>query len=463
MFNRILSSEYFPRCWAEGRIVPIFKKGDNLDTNNYRGICILSCLGKLFTRMLNTRMEAWAESQHILTDAQYGFRKGRGTADCLFIINGLVDILFSKGQKLYVCFVDYEKAFDYLDRASIFYKLFAHGFSSKLINIFKSIYSNMRLTVKNSENSQFFSSRCGLLQGETTSPFLFSLFVNDLEHNLNSLPGVSVKEAIIKMLMFADDMAIFSDTREGLQLGLDDLKLYCEKWGLKLNTAKTKIIIFRKGGRVIRLNEWNYGGGAIEVVSSFKYLGCTLTASGSFSLCIQDLVMSSRKALFSLQKTFHKNTEITPDIKIKLFNSMVCPILNYGCEVWGLRKADPIEKFHLSFLKNILHVKKSTPTCYVYGELGVFPLLIDRQVRVLKYWVKLIRNNDISLKVPRIIYNELLAISNNNENAVNWASLVRDLLTQSGMGIYWYNQHVGNENAFISCFKQRVSDMFLQN
>lgn len=118
-----------------------------------------------------------------------------------------------------------------------------------------------------------------------------------------------------------------------------------------------------------------------------------------------------------------------------------------------LREADSIEKFHLSFKKIILHVKKSTPTCYVYGELGVFPLLNDRQVRVLKYWVKLIRNNDRSLKVPRIIHKELVAISNNNENAVKWASLVRDLLTQSGMGIYWYNQHVGNENAFISCFK----------
>ena len=463
LFNCILRTEYFPRSWAEGNIIPIFKKGERLNTDNYRGITILSCLGKLFTRLLNIRLEAWADAENILSEAQYGFRKGRGTADCLFIIQGLVDILFAKGKKLYACFVDYEKAFDYLDRASIYYKLFAHGLSSKLINILKSFYSKMRLTIKGGSQNQYFSSNCGLLQGETTSPFLFSLFVNDLENNLDTMEGILIQETLIKMLMFADDMAIFSDSREGLQKGLDDLKKYCTKWGLKLNTAKTKVIVFKKGGRTHRLDKWNYGGENIEVVSCFKYLGCNLSATGSFSNCIQELIASARRALFSLKKTFHKNKEITPSIQLKLFNTMIVPILNYGSEVWGLRKADPIERFHLAFLKYILHVKSSTPTCYVYGELGTFPLLIERQVRVIKYWTKLIGNTDTSLKLPRLVYNELLSISNEDLNVTNWASLVRDLLLNAGMGIYWYNQHVGSVKQFLSAFRQRLQDVYLQN
>ena len=78
---------------------------------------------------------------------------------------------------------------------------------------------------------------------------------------------------------------------------------------------------------------------------------------------------------------------------------MVASILNYGCEVWGLRKADPIEKFHRSFLKSVLRVKNSTPNCFVYGELGVHPLYIERYVRVLSFFIKMINcsNKDNSL------------------------------------------------------------------
>ena len=71
---------------------------------------------------------------------------------------------------------------------------------------------------------------------------------------------------------------------------------------------------------------------------------------------------------------FAKNREILPSVQLKLFNSMVLPILFYGSEVWGLCKADPMETFYMSFLKSILRVKLSTTNIYVYGEFGLVPL-----------------------------------------------------------------------------------------
>ena len=117
LFNKLLDLEYFPKMWATGKITPVFKKGDNKDPNNYRGITILSCLSKLFTKIMNERLNRWAEEENVLTDTQYGFRKNRGTTDCLFILKGLIDIVFARGLKLYVCFVDYQKAYDLLDRS----------------------------------------------------------------------------------------------------------------------------------------------------------------------------------------------------------------------------------------------------------------------------------------------------------------------------------------------------------
>ena len=110
-------------------------------------------------------------------------------------------------------------------------KLLKMGSSSKSVRLMKNMYSKIRLTVRGDEG-RYFMSNLGLLQGESTSPILFSLFVNDLEGDLaDDTIGTRVMDIIIKLIKFADDMAIFSETREGLQKGLNDLYGYCKKWG----------------------------------------------------------------------------------------------------------------------------------------------------------------------------------------------------------------------------------------
>ena len=89
--------------------------------DNYRCITLLSCLGKLFTRVLNNRLAEWAENDNIMNDNQFGFRKGRSTTDCLFILHGLVEIFLSQKKELFCAFIDYEKAYDYIDRAAMWH------------------------------------------------------------------------------------------------------------------------------------------------------------------------------------------------------------------------------------------------------------------------------------------------------------------------------------------------------
>ena len=464
IFNQILLLEYFPEEWAKGEVSAVFKQGDKNDVNNYRGITVQSCLGKFFTRMMNNRLSKWADTNDILYEGQYGFRSGRGTVDCLFILHSLIELLLAKGKKLYVAFIDYEKAYDYLSRAALWLKLINSGVSFKFIRIYKDMYSKLKLTVKNDRSKRYFDSKAGVVQGESTSPLLFSIFVNDLEHSLNDTDiGTHVQDILIKILLFADDMAIFSETREGLQKGLDNLADYCLKWGIKVNTKKTKVVVFRKGGQLGRDDTWQYLGQNVEVVPFFKYLGCFLSSGGSFAKCIQELTNSARRALFSLKKYFSKNDELLTSMKLNLFNSMVSPILFYCSEVWGCRRADPIEKFHLYFLKNVLNVKTSTPNCFVYGELGVFPLYIERQVRVIKFWLKVIGmqenyNNSFLYKV----YLELLNTTITHPREVTWATLVRDMLNNSGFGDVWLAQRVVNKDSFIVEFQRRIKDMYLQ-
>ena len=338
LFNSILTLEYFPEKWSIGSIIPIFKSGDKNISNNYRGITLLSCLGKLFTKVMNKRLNSWAEKHVKLNEAQYGFRRGRGTVDCLFILHGIIEMMLARGRQLYAVFVDYEKAYDYLDRGAIWAKLLKGGVSSKCIRLFRNMYDKMKLEMRG--DNRYFESTLGILQGEITSPLFFSFFVRDLEDNLSEEAiGISVFDVLIKLLMYADDMVIFSDTKEGLQEGLNNLHDYCSAWGLTLNATKTKVVVFRKGGRLSRNCVFEYGRKNIEIVSYFKYLGIYFSTSGSFSYGIQELVKSARRALFCLKKCISNNPEITAKMQIDLFNTMVAPILFYGNEVWGFCRA----------------------------------------------------------------------------------------------------------------------------
>ena len=461
LFNNILLLEYFPTSWAVGSIVPIFKSGDKKDTNNYRGITILSCMGKLFTKILNNRLTKWAETFDKVDETQYGFRKGRSTVDCIFVIHGLIELLLAQGKQLYCCFIDYRKAFDYVDRAAMWGKLIKIGASTKSIRLLQNMYSKIKLSVKGDEEGRYFMSQLGLLQGESTSPIMFSLFVNDLEDDLadNSI-GTRVLDIIIKLIKFADDMAIFSETREGLQKGLDDLNDYCKKWGISVNIPKTKIVVFRKGGCLGVDDRWQLDGIYLEVVSAFKYLGIWLGTTGSFSKCASELSNSARRALFALKTYFSKNTEILPRVQMNLFNSMVLPILFYGSEVWGLCKADPIEVFYLSFLKSMLRVKTSTTNIYVYGELGVFPLYVERQIRVLKYWAKLVNGELEDSSFVLKIYKALVELERTKPGQVTWVKLVKDLLKKCGLEEYWETQKVECKNTFVRLAKSKVYECY---
>ena len=190
--------------------------------------------------------------------------------------------------------------------------------------------------------------------------------------------------------MFADDMTIFSETRKGLQNGLDALHVYCNRWGLTVNVDKTKRVAFKKGGRSGKLDKWKYNGQDIETVTQFKYLGLVLGSSGKFTKSIEALSEDSRKALFNLKVIFQQFSELTVDVQLRLFKSLILPKLTYSCEIWGFCEAEPLEKIHRSFLKSILGVRKTVPNAFVYKELNQEPIINIRLFRIVKYWLKIL-------------------------------------------------------------------------
>ena len=120
--------------------MPLHKKGNYNNADNFGVIILLSVLGKLYTRVLNNWLDKWAESYRIYIEAQFGFRKGRSTVDCVFILQGLIQKFLRSGIKLYAFFVDYSKAFDYIVRNNLWFKLITNGVRGKSLDIIMSMY-----------------------------------------------------------------------------------------------------------------------------------------------------------------------------------------------------------------------------------------------------------------------------------------------------------------------------------
>ena len=117
------------------------------------------------------------------------------------------------------------------------------------------------------------------------------------------------------------------------------------------------------------------------------------------------------------------------------------------------------ERIHLQFCKKLLGVKKSTQNDFVYGELGRASLKNDIFIMIFNYWFKILESEPI--KYIKYAYNLMLTSVENKPDCVNWASMLRDLLSNLGFYEVWLNQGIKNKNMFE--FKQRLNDGFMQN
>ena len=176
LFNLILRTGHVPYDWSVGFIVPIFKKkGSKADPNNYRGVTLLSCLGKLFTMCLNVRLTKYVADQGIIGEEQAAFREGYSTMDHTFVLNELINIYLHKNKRLYCCFIDYQKAFDTLNRSALWSKVIENGVNGKILRVIYNMYETAKSCVRQqSMISGLFACNMGVRQGGNLSPLLFA-------------------------------------------------------------------------------------------------------------------------------------------------------------------------------------------------------------------------------------------------------------------------------------------------
>ena len=206
--------------------------------------------------MLEDRLRMWTENNNIIDDCQFGFRKNKSTIDCIFILQTIINSQLSRKRKLYCAFIDFRKAFDLVYRNGIWFKLCELETSLTFVKSIRAMYNSVKACVKLlGKTSDCFDSLVGVKQGEPLSPLLFILFLNDLSKELGIDTNTgNVNQEIINLfqkfiLLFADDTILLSESLQELQLLLNKLSEYCKKWNIKMNTDKTKAMLFRCSNR----------------------------------------------------------------------------------------------------------------------------------------------------------------------------------------------------------------------
>ena len=451
---------FFPENWTEGVIVPLHKKGDACDVNNYRGITLVSCMSKIFTSVLNHRITEFCNSHNVISDCQFGFRRGMSTLDAIFVLMSIVQKYMNENKRLYCVFVDLKKAFDSIYRNALWLKLYRQGIQGKMLRVIKDMYEKAKSCVKHCNSySDFFKCSLGLRQGEVISPIMFSLFIEDLELFLQRdvHSGLLLDDITLILLLFADDMVIIAKSPGELQDSLNLLSTYCGNWGLGVNVNKTKVMVFRKRGKLKDNENWVYNNQNLETVDNFNYLGTVFNYTGNFSLNQEHVTGKALRALNVLLVNC-RHLNLKPKVLCQLFDSFVFPILSYASEIWGYSKSKEIERVHLKFCKQILRVRKNTCNASVYGELGRYPLFIHRYLRTFNYWCKLINTDNIILKT---VYKQMLQNCVDNGHK-NWLLNVKCLLQENGFGYVWECPEFYNLKSVYIELKQRLIDCFVQ-
>ena len=438
--------------------MPLYKKGDVNDVNNYRGISLSDISGKLYGSIINQRLHKWVEVNDLTGEHQAGFKRDHSTVDHIFTLLATIQKQFINDKKLYVAFIDFEKAFDSISRNLIWPILRKNGIRGKMLKCVKSMYNVVKAKVRSGAKLTDLSIQCtkGVKQGDVCSPILFSLFVNELALDIikGGRHGVTIDLIELFILLFADDLVLLSTTIVGLQTQLRNLHMSAERLDLRVNMAKTKVVVFRKGGYLGARERWFYGGESVEVVNAYKYLGIYFSTRLSFTVACRDLVARAKNAVIRILKILYKFENNSVNVFFKLFDAQVQPIFQYGAEIWGLDKCNDIEKVHIFAMKRFLQVSTITPNDIVYGELGRYPVYINSYLSCIRYWLKIINMDD--KRLPKKCYKML--VEYDNKGKVNWVTNIRRFLCNHGYLYVWNNQSVGDINAFLKCLKQRLVD-----
>lgn len=390
MCQRLFQDGVIPDQYNVATVVPVPKKGDLTDIDNYRGISLINTTIKLVTKIVTDRLSSALEKSGRLCGEQAGFRKFEETHSQ---ITGLYEVLRRRqvqGLTSYVTFVDFAKAYDTVPHEALFLKMEKIGVHGRMLAFFRALYASSSLTVPGGTTRRV-PLRRGVRQGCPSSPILFDIFINDFFYEWKDRdlgvadwkrqqqtvvgrrrPREQAEEDVegrrICGFLFADDACALTETCRDTQKGLKLIGRWADRWEMRVGHRKCGLMRIsptanaarcrqqqedaqasqrldgeaaaverrRELRRWIRASAWaQVQQGRIPIVDEYLYLGCMFNDRLDLDAMAKHRAAFSRLR-FEQTQDFLGMTSIPMSIRAKVYKVTVLQTGLYGAELWGM-------------------------------------------------------------------------------------------------------------------------------
>ena len=390
VLNNIYRGEGFPLEWRDCTVVPIFKKGDRLDPNNYRGIALINTLLKVLTKVIATRLQNVCCDFKLIRKEQVGFIRSE---ECVAQVACLLESCQRRkiqGKDTLLCFLDLRKAYDMVPHERLISKLVQIGIGHRMINFVKRMYENTFMRIRIGKNlTEPFRYERGVRQGCPTSPLLFDIYINDILNSINPVEVPGLQNGL-RGLMFADDTVILADSILDLTTKLCSIDRWMIDNAMEINPSKCGIMVIRSDPLNLEpIAPIAYNGENIPMVDKYVYLGIEFNNMLNIDLMSKHRIDKGKQTVGMLVKQL-ANNRMPLGYRLMLVKSIVIPTIHYGSEIFGMCEV------RVNSLKRILDnsikpiVKKSN-FCRLraYSEFDIKPIYVSGAVaraRGLQKW-----------------------------------------------------------------------------
>jgi len=332
-FNVLMKDGIFPDILKIGKITPIFKKGSPEDMGNYRPVSTLPIFGKLFEKIIYSRIYSFAQTQGIINPNQFGFRKSHSTSHAVNQSVKIIEDTLKANKHILGIFIDLSKAFDTIDHRTLLTKLERYGIRGNTHDLIKSYLSRrQQYTEVLGEKSECLTVEYGVPQGSVLGPLLFILYIND----------ISRSSKLGTFIMFADDTNLFvegSTKEEVYNKGNEVLKSihsYMLSNKLHINMSKCCYIHFRPNTRNPDTDETVHNlfieNFPIKKVSETRFLGVIIDEQLSWE---PHLTALRRKLGFAASTLYKIRDNVPIYLRKELYHTLYESHLTYCISVWG--------------------------------------------------------------------------------------------------------------------------------
>ncbi|XP_062525559.1 uncharacterized protein LOC134199209 [Bombyx mori] len=380
IINHIMVSGSVPMFWKEQIIIPILKSNKPSDNAlSYRPIALSSVLLKIIEHLVKNRLEFFVESNCLLAESQYGFRRGKSALDGISIFTTDIRLAFSENKSILSAFLDIQSAYDNVVISVLKHKLLTIKTPPLLINIIINLLLDRSLSLTVDDNSVV--SRVltkGLPQGSVLSPILYNIYTHDLESSFNGS---------ISVLQYADDLLLYNASQSVQEASVAITSNLCllKKWldsnGLDLSASKSSVVLFSRMRRPAEPNVF-YENLKIPVKKEVKFLGVVLDSKLTGIPHCNYVVSKCERSLNILRCLSGVWWGAHPFCLKLLYNALIRSVLDYGTFILEPGNISAFKKLDLMQSKSLRIVcgaMKSSPINALQVECNDPPLYLRRQ------------------------------------------------------------------------------------